>query len=210
MKIYELKSDINFLAIDPENSSLGNLIRRARGNRMAETWGRAAFKSREGYAKKTPYGDCPYFTAAMLIVSDKLKEAIRGFTNDEIEFLPVDIDGQSGFSYMNVLPALDALDLAKTELKRFEDGQIKYVIQAFYLDSVISGHHIFRLSNYGGIYITEALKKHLEDNGVVGVTYRDTSERVENPFAELVDLANKKKEEKNAKRKEKAKPNFFH
>jgi hypothetical protein len=41
------------------------------------------------------------------------------------------------------------------------------------------------LPNYHGIYITEELKKHLEDSGVLGATYRDTTVMVENPFEEV-------------------------
>lgn len=196
MKIYELESDVRYQAVDPVDSKLGNRLRQSRGVEMSKDWVTAEFLPREGYKKQTPYGDCPYFTAAILIASEKLKGLVQTFTNDEIEFLPVEIDGQTGYGYMNVLCVLDALDLAMTELKRFQDGQIKYVIQAVYRDSVINGHHIFRLTNYGGIYVTEALKQYLEENGVVGITYRDTTERVENPFAELIDIANKKKEAK--------------
>jgi len=193
MKIFQMGGDIHLLPIEFDKE-LTKLIEREHGKRMEPLWGRVSLKAMEGVVKKgTPLGDCPYFAPSTLIVSEKLKGLIQSFTEDEIEFLPVEIDGQTGYSYMNVLLILDALDLEKTELKRFEDGAIKYVIQAQHHDAIIDGHHIFMLPNYHGIYISEDLKKHLEDNDVLGTTFRDTTVRVENPFEEVF---NKPKKEK--------------
>jgi len=152
----------------------------------------------KGVVKKSvPLGDCPYFAAVILIVSEKLKGLIQAFTDDELEFLPVDIDGQPGYSYMNVLCMLDALDQKNSELKRFEEGgKIMYVIQARYHEKIVDGHHIFLLPNYHGVYISEDLKKYLQDNNVQGVTYRDTTERVENPFEEVFRKSSKKGRER--------------
>jgi len=193
MKIFELGGDVHFLPI-AYDKKITELAEGERGKKMGTLWGKVSLQSRKGAVKKTtPLGDCPYFVPEILIVSEKLKGLIQSFTEDEIEFLPVEIDGQTGYSYMNVLCILDALDLGKTELKRFEDGAIKYVIQAQYHGVIIDGHHIFMLPNYHGIYISEDLKKHLGNNGVLGTTYRDTTVRVENPFEEVF---NKPKKEK--------------
>ncbi|HLQ24459.1 MAG TPA: DUF1629 domain-containing protein [Acidiferrobacterales bacterium] len=193
MKIYELEGDVHFLRITYDKE-LTELVKHERGKRMGELWGKVSLNSMKGVVKKSvPLGDCPYFAAVILIVSEKLKGLIQAFTDDELEFLPVDIDGQPGYSYMNVLCILDALDLKKTELKRFDSGKIMYVIQAQYHDEIVNGHHIFMLPNYHGIYISEDLKKYLEDNYVHGATYRDTTQRVENPFAEVFAKPKKKK-----------------
>src|SRR5229473_1193138 len=193
MKIFELEGDIQLLTLTYDDK-LTELIKRERGKRMRAFWGKVSLESKKGTVKKgTPLGDCPYFVTEILIVSEKLKGLIQSFTDDEIEFLPVDIDGQPGYSYMNVLCILDALDLKKTELKRFDSGKIMYVIQAQYHDEIVNGHHIFMLPNYHGIYISEDLKKYLEDNYVHGATYRDTTQRVENPFAEVFAKPKKKK-----------------
>jgi hypothetical protein len=193
MKIFQLQGDIQLLALTYDKA-LHELVDRERGKRMGALWGKVSLESMKGTVKKgTPLGDCPYFVPEILIVSEKLKGLIPSFTDDELEFLPVDIDGQPGYSYMNVLCMLDALDQKKSELKRFEEGgKIMYVIQAQYHNEIVNGHHIFRLPNYHGIYISEDLKKYLEDNDVRGTTYRDTTARVENPFEEVFRKSSKK------------------
>jgi tRNA/tmRNA/rRNA uracil-C5-methylase (TrmA/RlmC/RlmD family) len=193
MKIHELEGDVHFLPLRYEKE-FTKFVKNQRGKTMQSMWQEVLLRSRKGAVKKTvPFGDCPYFVPEILIVSEKLKALIQGFTQDPLEFLPVVLDGQSGYSYMNVLCMLDALDLEKTELKRFEDGKIMYVIQAQYHEAVIHGHHIFILPNYHGIFITEELKTYLENNGVQGATYRDTTERVENPLAEVFNKPKKAK-----------------
>ncbi len=197
MKIFELEGDIQLLTLTYDDK-LTELIKRERGKRMRAFWGKVSLESKKGTVKKgTPLGDCPYFVTEILIVSEKLKGLIQSFTDDEIEFLPVDIDGQPGYSYMNVLCMLDALDQKNSELKRFEEGgKIMYVIQARYHEKIVDGHHIFLLPNYHGVYISEDLKKYLQDNNVQGVTYRDTTERVENPFEEVFRKSSKKGRER--------------
>jgi hypothetical protein len=193
MKIFELEGDVKFLSLtyDPE---VTKPIERERGRKIGAQWGKVSLAPMKGTRKKgTPLGDCPYFVPEVLITSEKLKGLIQSFTDDELEFLPVDIDGQAGYSYMNVLCMLDALDQEKSELKRFEEGgKIMYVIQARYHEKVVSGHHIFLLPNYHGVYISECLRKHLEKNNVHGTTYRDTTIRVENPFEEVFRKSSKK------------------
>ena len=194
MKIFELSAGGYFLHIDYDKN-VTELMKREMPRRKGELWGTVTLKTIKGIVKKgTPLGDCPRYGATRLIVSEKLKGLIQSFADDEIEFLPVEVDGQPGYFYMNVLLILDALDLEKSEVKRFpSSGKIMYVIQAQYHDAIIDEHHIFILPNYHGVYISEGLKKHLEDNGVLGTTYRDTSVRVENPFEEVF---NKPKKEK--------------
>jgi hypothetical protein len=186
MKIFELEGDVSCFLQIAFDERITALMKRKEPSRKVEIWGQVRLQTMKGLDKKgTPLGDCPYYGASRLIVSEKLVKLIQTFTTDEIEFLPVEIDGKTGYWFMNVLCVLDALDVVKSEFKRFEDGNIMYVIQAQYNDSVINGHHIFKLTNCSGIFITENMKKYLEDNLVIGVTYRDTTERVENPFAEV-------------------------
>jgi hypothetical protein len=110
---------------------------------------------------------------------------IQSFESLEVEFLPVELDGQRGFSCMNVLRVLDALDVDRSEVKRFEDGAIKYVVRTQFRAEIVSGHDLFLLSNYGGVYVSEALLRQMEHAGIVGFTCRDPERRVENPFDEV-------------------------
>lgn len=185
VKIFEMSGDIHLLPIEYENE-LVELTNRELGNRLGGVWKVFSLRTMEGVVKKdTPLGDCPYCSPATLVVSEKLKKLIEPLARDEVEFLPVEIDGKPGFYYMNVLCVLDALDLEKTELKRFYDGSIKYIVQAQYRDSVVDNHVIFTLPNYRGVYVAEELMQHLEKSHVQGVVFRDTGERVDNPFASL-------------------------
>jgi hypothetical protein len=184
-KIFEMSGDIHLLPIEYE-SELVDLANRNPGARLGDVWRVFSLRKMEGVVKKdTPLGDCPYFSPATLIVSEKLKELVEQLARDEVEFLPVEIDGRRGFYYMNVVCVIDALDLEKTELKRFADGSIKYVVQAQYRDNVVDDHLIFILPNYRGIYVAEKLMRHLKESHVQGVVFRDTGDRVENPFASL-------------------------
>lgn len=196
MKVFELEPNVTgFLQIEWDKD-VSELMDREEPRKKSKIWGKILLQTIKGIDKKgTPLGDCPYFSAGnSLIVSDRLKELIRAFTEDELEFLPVEIDGKTGYWYMNVLCVLNAIDVEKSELKRFESsGRIMYVIKGHYLDDVINGHRIFRLTNCGGVYITEDLKRYLEDNHVISVTYRDMSVRVENPLAEVLLKPKKKK-----------------
>lgn len=193
MKIFELEGDVNGFLQIAYDENVTKLMKRKEPRGKFEIWGQVKLQTIKGIDKKgTPLGDCPYYGASRLIVSEKLKKLIQTFTSDEIEFLPIEIADKTGYWFMNVLCVIDALNVVKSELKRFDDGGIKYIIQAQYRDGVINGHHIFRLTNYSGIFITEEMKKYLEDSLVVGATYRDTTERVENPLAQVFEKAKKK------------------
>lgn len=189
VKVFELTGDINLVPIKSD-AQVKEIIGRKEPLRKAAIWQRVSLMPLRGLAKKgTPLGDCPYYGAGRgtLLVSDRLRQLIEAFTHDEIEFLPVEIDGETGYWYMNVLCVLDALDEEKSELKRFSDGGIMYVIQAAYCDDVINGHPIFRLTNYSGVFVTEEMKNYLQANRLIGLTFRDTMKHVENPFQEVFD-----------------------
>lgn len=185
MKIFELKCDIHFRAVSYD-AEMGELLENKRGKLIGAEWPKITLQSRKGEVKKgVGFGDCPYFAPEMLIVSDKLRDVIQSFKNLEVEFLPVEIDGQKGFSCMNVLRVLDALDVDRSEVKRFEDGAIMYVVSAQFRAEIVSGHNLFLLSNYRGVYVSEDLLHAMEQAGIVGVTFRDPGRRVENPFEEV-------------------------
>lgn len=192
MKILELEGDVKFrqIAYDPV---VGKFLNAERGKRIGERWPSVTLRARKGTVKKgVGFGDCPYFAPEILIVSDRLKRSIQQFADGDVEFLPLVVDGDAGYSYMNVLCQIDALDVERSELRRFDDGAVMYVVQAQFRESVVDDHQIFILPNYRGVYITERLREHIVDSGVVGATFRDTSVRVENPLEEVFATRRKK------------------
>lgn len=192
MKILELEGDVQFrqIAYDPE---VGRFLNGARGNRIGYRWPSLSLRSRKGTVKKgIGLGDCPYFAPEILIVSERLKRCIQQFADSDVEFLPLLIDGEAGYSYMNVLRVIDALDVDNSELRRFDDGAIMYVVKAQYHETLVDGHDIFLLPNYRGVYVTEQLRQYIEESNVVGATFRDTSARVENPLEEVFAARRKK------------------
>jgi len=204
MNIFELTpNSTGFLRIEWDKVA-DELMDKEEPRRKSEIWPEVKLETIKGVDKKgTPLGDCPYFSAGnTLIVSERLKKLIQAFTDDELEFSPVEIDGKSGYSWMNVLCKIDALDVEKSELTLFEPGgKIMYIHQARFRDEVINGHHIFTLANVDDVFVTEDLKNYLEDKGVKGVKYRDMGVMVENPFEEV--FKPKKKKPKSAAKRTK-------
>lgn len=139
-----------------------------------------------GSAKKgVPLGDCPYFAPSLLLASPSLRQVLSDIAGRDVDFCPVIIDDMHEYWYVHVACELDALDLDRSMYKRFPDGAIKYVAMARFREDVIDAHTIFTLANYSGVYATAAFKRHIESSEVQGVEFEDTSERVDNPFAQL-------------------------
>ena len=103
--------------------------------------------------KKNPkfgdYSEC----MGVLVFSKKAIEKLYDLIKDDVEILPLECD-YGDFSLINVTTVLDAIDHEKSEYK-YIDGtkQIMYFKKYVFLEEVIKGYDIFKITDKRGSFI---------------------------------------------------------
>ena len=124
------------------------------------------------------------FNAAnFLIFSEKLRDLLESNCISGIQYLPVkvfryDKSLVSGYSVVNTLQALPALDVNRSELSmcRFPRGtkEISWIKKAVFKPEIIEGVDIFRLQEFPvSLYVSERFKTVFEKNKCTGFDFRE-------------------------------------
>ena len=175
--IYDYEQDDNYANCDV--ASIGNMDEYITiSGKEIKQWGRVVFEydSTEGNVL-TDYLANPH---RWFVVSENFCNKTQKILENQVQFLPVKvIDRFSGIevdSYFvaNIVTVIDALDLDNSKYDVFEldDEKIISVEKYALKSSEIVNRHIFRLKDDTiPIFISETLKKVIEDNDFTGFEF---------------------------------------
>ena len=113
----------------------------------------------------------------LFVISDRAWKALRPLIEADVEVLPVAIEADAPYHFVNILSVLDCLDREKTKFKfRSVDRQPVDIYEYAFTEVTLRGHHIFRplLAEWGGTTIvSEEFKQCVEQNKLKGVILED-------------------------------------
>lgn len=175
--IYDYEQDDDYVNCDVANIGRMNQYITTSG-KMIEQWGEVVFEydSEEGNIL-TDYLANLY---RWFIVSKRFCEKTRWIIGNQVQYLPVKVrDRLAGLevdSYLvaNIVTVIDALDLDNSKYDIFELDDEKIIsVEKYALKSdKIVNKHIFRLKDDTiPIFVSEELKKVIEDNGFIGFEF---------------------------------------
>ncbi len=114
-----------------------------------------------------------------LVFSSRLRELLDGMGVDNIEYYDFEIvnprNGKkySDYKIANVVGLVDCVDRGKSDLKYFDDGEIKRINKLVIDESRIpSGMRIFRLANRPILtFVHQSVKEAMESAGITGCVF---------------------------------------
>ncbi|MGB8454762.1 MAG: DUF1629 domain-containing protein [Anaerocolumna sp.] len=126
--------------------------------------------------KNLPLGDKPSAGPNFPIVSLKAVECLKEVLGENVEILPVYIDGQE-FYLINKLEVLDCLDYEKSEIEYFsgEPKRIMEIVKYSFIEQKLKGKNIFRIKEQkkAGPFVTDKFKEAVEKSGLEGFEFRE-------------------------------------
>ncbi len=107
-----------------------------------------------------------------IVCSKKAVAVLSPIVADQVEFLPVTIDGEER-CILNVINVLDLMDKSKSKFKIYSDGKVGMCEHA-YLNQPDEQQHIFKVAGFmGRTFIDDALKHEIEKHQLTGTLIRD-------------------------------------
>lgn len=87
--------------------------------------------------------------------------------------MPVEYD--EPYYLMNVINMIDALDMEKSEFKRYKDGRIMYCTKYVFKKDVIGNNIIFKIPQFPvtDVLVTEEFVKLAKDNDLKGFIFEE-------------------------------------
>lgn len=123
--------------------------------------------------KDVRIGDFPFFMVPVL--SSKAYLALKNEFIETVEFFPFAPNKKYGqFYFLNITNIIDGLDLNKSKIKYFSDGNIMRVEQYYFNKNILSSNtNIFKIKGIerGDIFVNEKTKKLIEDAGLEGFIF---------------------------------------
>jgi hypothetical protein len=169
--IYRLNSDPDkfaWLKIESKNwQEYSRQILGPKTKPVARSWVAPTVKLSS--ASKGKMGDFPSLgPGAYTVCSEKAWNLLRPLIGSEVELLPIGKLSGQNFYIIHVLAEIDALDQTKSKFFIFE-GERGGILEYVFHDGAIEEKHIFRIPEaLDRVFISEAFKKIVDDNGLVG------------------------------------------
>lgn len=121
---------------------------------------------------KTP-DICTIYHSGIIAFKEELKNLIFPFSLDNINLIPIQVDGKPWF-VLSCLQSVTDIDFDNSEVMRDFDGQIFLVIKVRVIDSKAKDWEIFTLdaSNRSQLFVTESFKNRIEKNKLKGIEFK--------------------------------------
>lgn len=152
------------------NKTNAEVLNEAYGQRLASTWKTIQFHwdTEDGNERRNIF----LYLGSLLVVDEKGRNAISQNT-DNIEYLPIDIDGEQWF-VVNVCNVFDGvLNLSKSKIERFKDGSIKW-IKEFVFNQDCPSSLLFRISEMRtALFASDSFRECLLGSSLVGLNFED-------------------------------------
>jgi hypothetical protein len=120
---------------------------------------------------RRPLGDFPPFSLPVPVMSRRAVDALGDLLDRDVELLPLDAPEGSFFA-ANVTNVADALDVERSEVKRFRSGRIMRVLRYELRREAIEPAAIFKLVEpRPDVYVTDAFRDAVEAAGLEGLDW---------------------------------------
>lgn len=117
-------------------------------------------------------GDFLKFRGGAPVVTERVKNLLMLLINSCVEFLPVNVEGETRY-LINIVCVLDLMDKSKSTFKVYGDGTIGPCQQA-YLKAPDDTKPIFKVLGYlPRVFVTQSLQAFIEQNQLSGCMLRE-------------------------------------
>lgn len=178
MKYYYYRPDsdrFNAIGLKPEDRNLISI--RTVYARILPTWKPievVEFDDNPGVE-----GDFPSLTNynQLPVMSHKAWQALEPVIGSCCEPLPLRHPSGSSLYLVHFTESTDALDVEKSELKRYTDGGIMRVVRYALKSETIRGRHAVKLPKESGgeVLVDEEFRKAVEANKLLGLEFKEVS-----------------------------------
>ncbi|WP_438348217.1 imm11 family protein [Paenibacillus sp. FA6] len=169
MKVYKLQNNhskcmVLMTSDDDEGHPISS---RFDGESKIKHW--TPFKLKTIY-KKT-YRDFPILISGKPVISERVKQVIAPFIENEVEFLPL-LHDELELSMVNVINVLECVDWKRSDIRNYEDGSFAgFNKLVFDFNKIPDNTYIFKYKERAGteVYVTELFKELIERNKLKGL-----------------------------------------
>lgn len=171
MGIYLIKNTLGqYKTIVPADKADSDVLNNAYGQSLASGWKLLKFhwNTEDGDERRNIF----LYLGSILVVDEKGKNAIS-HNIDNVEYLPIDIDGEQWF-VVNVCKTLNGvLNLSKSNIERFKDGSIKW-IKEFVFNQDCSSFSLFRISELKtALFASDSFRESLLGSSLAGLSFEN-------------------------------------
>lgn len=173
MNVYILDADVNkyrgIYYVNEENVVEFN--RRFDGTSLKRNWtGKDEFRF---IPERLARGDTPGLSSHIPVFNSRAVRVLADLLEAGGELLPITCEGEDYFLF-NVTLLVDALDEARCEIERFDDGRIMDIESHFFVEKKLTGAVVFKLPQdpLGGVYVTDVFVERVKRNNLKGFKFR--------------------------------------
>jgi uncharacterized protein DUF1629 len=116
--------------------------------------------------------DMPWHGSNVLVVTRRAREVLAEVLAEDAEVLPLDCDGGENLWLVNPWRTVDALDVGRSEVRRFSDGGIMNIGRYVFREEMVDGLRCFRIPQEPGMFVTDEVVDAVRDAALRGTTFR--------------------------------------
>jgi len=175
MKVFQPQGQEGFEWIVPVNENDFEFLTTLNGTRHKNRWTPLPMRlitDDEGESFKE--SDFPWLGYHVPVLSDRARRVVEPLVEKDAELLPVACEGRSLW-LLNVCTIVDALDLERSEIMRFESsGRIMDIKRHVFYPDRLEGIDVFKLENMrrGSTYLSARVMRAIEAAPLVGYGFR--------------------------------------
>lgn len=119
-------------------------------------------------------GDFFYLASNILVFNQKVFDSLGDLIQFSGEIIPIQVNNEKLFA-LNVLKVLDCLDIKKSDISYFPEGNIMWVKNYVFLENCIGDSHIFKIKGVElkDIFVSEVFKKSVEEFDLQGIQFKN-------------------------------------
>lgn len=173
MKIYHVKNHFGlYKNIMPQKSFSQNILVDNYGKPLSVKWSVSQFEwnVEDGTVER----DFFLYLGYILVCNVKAKSAIEQKMSDGIEFLQIDVEGESLY-FINILSVANgALNLRRSKVDYFKDKTTIKSIREYAFNAGFNYTSLFTIPEIAaGLFATESFKGIVESNNLIGLDFQE-------------------------------------
>ncbi|MBN2980382.1 MULTISPECIES: imm11 family protein [Cohnella] len=193
MRIYELRSHYKSVPITSYNDESHPISSRFEGGSKLQSWSPILVETivEESYNSEESYNDFPKYITGKPVVSSRVKEVIKLFVQEEVEFLPL-MHEKLDLYMINVTNVLNCVNWERSDVKLTTKGKFAgFNKLVFDFGKIPASTYMFKIKETVRIcvYVTEAFKNLIESQNLKGL---DFSVVYDSEFTEEKELEQKR------------------
>jgi hypothetical protein len=177
MHVYQLRADANHFQnlILADESIWDQMQDMFNGTPVGMSWSplRVEVLRDEDQNRALPPGDFPSLMTRLPVFSQRAVDTLSDLLHANGEFLPLVCSEGTYFAF-NVTRVIDALDVQRSEVKRFSDGRIMRVVRYEFVPDILEGLSIFKIPETARmeVFVTDPFVSRVQSAGLVGFDFK--------------------------------------